>query len=78
MLPSHLALAKPKSWFKITVFTPSTLSSPEPSWQMMWHGLKEEVLSLKHQPSHRYLDMRQECRTLKSGTSCLVIGCFYS
>ena len=36
---------------------------------MMWHGLKVEVLSLKHQPSHRYLDMRQECRTFKSVAS---------
>ena len=33
---------------------------------MMWHGLKVEVLSLKHRPSHQYLDMRQECRTSKS------------
>ena len=24
-------------------FTQSTLSSTEPSWQMMWHGLKVEV-----------------------------------
>ena len=46
-------------------FTPSTLSSAEPSWQLMWHGLKVEALSLKHRPSHRYLDMRQECRTFK-------------
>ena len=50
-------------------FTPSTLSSPEPSWPMMWHGLKAEVLSLQHRPSHRYLDMRQECRTFKSVAS---------
>ena len=41
-----------------------------PSWQMMWHGLKVEVLKVsKHQPSHRYLDMRQECRTFKSVAS---------
>ena len=33
---------------------------------MMWHGLKVEVLSLKHRPSHRYLDMRQECRTFET------------
>jgi hypothetical protein len=33
---------------------------------MMWHGLKVEVLSLKHRPSHQYLDMRQEYRTSKS------------
>ena len=50
-------------------FTPSTLSSPEPSWQMMWHGLKVKVLSLKHRPYHRYLDMRQECRIFESVTS---------
>jgi hypothetical protein len=50
-------------------FPPSTLSSAEPSWQMTWHGLIVEVLSLKHRPSHRYLDMRQECRTFKSVTS---------
>ena len=50
-------------------FTPSTLSSPEPSWQMMWHGLKVKVLSLKHRPSHWYLDMRQECRIFESVTS---------
>ena len=47
-------------------FTPSTLSGREPSWQMMRHGLKEEVLSLKHRPSHRYQDMRQECMTFES------------
>ena len=51
-------------------FTPSTLFSPEPSWQMMWHGFKMEVLSLKHRPSHWYLDMRQECMTFKSVSSC--------
>ena len=50
-------------------FTPSTLSSAEPSWQMMLHGLKVEVLSLKHRPSHRYLDMRQKCRTSRSVAS---------
>ena len=51
-------------------FTPSILSSAEPSWQMMWHGLGVEVLSLKHRPSHRlHLDMRQECRTSKSVAS---------
>ena len=33
---------------KNMAFTPSTLSSPEPGWQMMWHGLKVEALSLKH------------------------------
>ena len=36
-------------------FTPSTISSAEPSWQTMWHDLEVEVLSLKHRPSHRYL-----------------------
>jgi hypothetical protein len=37
---------------------------------MMWHGLKVEVLiSLKHRPSHRYLDMRQEYRTFESVAS---------
>ena len=36
---------------------------------MMWHGLKVEVLSLKHRPSHRYLDMKQEGRTFKNVTS---------
>ena len=36
---------------------------------MMWRGLKVEVLSLKHLPSHQYLDMRQECRTSKSVAS---------
>ena len=51
-------------------FTPLTLSSSEPSWQMMRHGLKVEVLSLKHRPSHRYLNMRQEYRTFKSVASC--------
>ena len=35
----------------------------------MWHGLKVEVLSLKYRPSHRYLDMKQECRILKIVTS---------
>ena len=39
---------------------------------MMWHGLKVEVLSLKHQPSHRYLDFMQECRTFKSVALWLV------
>jgi hypothetical protein len=50
-------------------FTPPTLSSVEPSWQMIWHGLKVGVLSLEHRPSHRYLDMRQECRTFNSVAS---------
>jgi hypothetical protein len=36
---------------------------------MMWHGLKVGVLSLEHRPSHRYLDMRQECRTFNSVAS---------
>ena len=35
----------------------------------MWHGLKVEVLSLKDQSSHQYLDMRQEYRTFKSVAS---------
>ena len=51
---------------KNTTSTPSTLSSVEPSWQMMWHGLQVKVLSPKHRPSHRYLDVRQEYRTFKS------------
>ena len=33
---------------------------------MMWHGLKVDVLSLKH----RYLDIRQQCRTFESVVSC--------
>jgi hypothetical protein len=45
------------------------LVSAELSWQMMWHDLKVEVLSLKHRPSHRYLNMRQEDGTFKSVTS---------
>jgi hypothetical protein len=36
---------------------------------MIWHGLKVEVLGLKHQPSHQYLDLRQECRTFNSVAS---------
>ena len=47
-------------------FTPPTLSSPELGWQMVWHGLKVEVLSLKYRPSHWYLDRRQEYRTFES------------
>ena len=27
-----------------------TLSSTKPSWQMIWHGLKAYILSLKHRP----------------------------
>ena len=69
MPPPHVTLAKPRSCSKNTAFTPSVLSSAEPSWQMMWPGLKVEVLSLKHRPSHQYLDMRQECRTYKSVAS---------
>ena len=46
--------------------TQSLLSSPEPGWQRTWQGLKTEVVSLKHRPSHRYLEMGQECRTFKS------------
>ena len=58
-------------------FTPSTPSRPEPtSWQMMWHGLKVEVLSLKHRPSRRYLDMRQECRPLNVLPPALVTSYF--
>ena len=53
---------------KNTAFTPLTLSSAKPSWQMTWHDLKVEVL--KHRPSHRYPNMRQECRTFKSVASC--------
>ena len=34
------------------------ISSPEPSWQRTWYGLKTEVLSLKHWPYHWYLEMR--------------------
>ena len=36
---------------------------------MMWHGLKVEVLSLKHQPSRQYIDMRQERRAFQSVAS---------
>ena len=54
---------------KNTTFTPLTLFSPEPRWQMTWHVLKAEVLSLKHQPSHRYLVMREGCRAFKSVAS---------
>ena len=51
MPPSQLTLAKPKSFVsKTTAFTPSTLHDAEPSWQMMWHGSKVEVLSRKHRP----------------------------
>jgi hypothetical protein len=35
----------------------------------MWHGLKAEGLSLQTQPSHRYLDVRQCCRTFQSVAS---------
>ena len=51
MPPPHLTLAKPKSWFqeKHGLHT-IDISSAEPSWQMMWHGLKVEVLSPKHRP----------------------------
>ena len=48
----HLTLAKPKSWFKQP---PSTISSPDPSWQMMWHGLKVEVLTPKCLSNHIWL-----------------------
>ena len=44
--PPHLTLVKPKSGFlKLNLHTPPILSSAEPSWQMMWHDLKVEVLS---------------------------------
>ena len=33
---------------------------------MLWYGLIVAVLSLKHRHSHRYLEMRQECRFFKS------------
>ena len=37
---------------------------------MMWHGSKVEGLSLNtNPPSHRYLDMSQECQTFKSVAS---------
>ena len=62
MLPSPLTLSSLKVGFKNMAFTPSTLSSVKPSWQMMCHGLKVKVFILKHRPSRRYLDMRQECR----------------
>ena len=50
-------------------FTPLTLLSPKPSWQMMWYGLKVEVWSFKHQPSHLYLDTKQEYRIFQSVAS---------
>ena len=66
---SGLTSAKQKVGLKNKAFTPLTLPSPEPSWQMMWHGLNVEVSSFKHRPSHPYLDMREECRTFKSVAS---------
>ena len=51
---------------KNMVSTPSLLSSPKPSWQLMRHGLLTEVLSFKHRSSNRYLEMSQECRTFRS------------
>ena len=53
-VPTWLQLISLKIGSKNTAFTPSTLSSAQPSWQMMWHGLQVEVFSLKHRPSHRY------------------------
>jgi hypothetical protein len=49
MPPSHLTLAKTKLkvGFNKPVFTPSTIFSAKPSWQMMWHDLKVEVLKAK-------------------------------
>ena len=67
---SHWTLAYPKSSFSKTQLShPSTLFSPEPSWQRTWHGLKVEVLSLAHQFSQQYSKMRQERMTFKSVTS---------
>ena len=68
-LPTWLWLSL-KVAFKNTAFTPSTLCSAKSSFQMMWHGLKKKVLSLKHWTSHRYLDMRHEHKTFKSVASC--------
>ena len=48
----------------------------EPTWQMMWRGLKLEFLSLKHRPSLQYLDMRQECGPSNVSPPALVIGWF--
>jgi hypothetical protein len=68
--PLDFSLLRLKVGFNKPAFTPSTVSSAEPSRQMMWHGLKVEVLSLKHRPSHRCPNMRQEYRIFKSVTSC--------
>jgi hypothetical protein len=54
---------------KNMAFTPSALINPKSTWQRMWYGLKAEVIILKYQPSHRYLDRRQQCRTFKSVVS---------
>ena len=69
MSPPRMTLVNPKIWFSKTAFTPSTLSSAEPSWQTMWHGFEVEVLNFKHRSTHHDLDMRQECRTFKSVAS---------
>ena len=66
MPPPRMTLAKLKSWFLQHNLHTSTLSGAELSWQMMWHGFIVKVVSLKHRPSHQYLDMRQECRIFKS------------
>jgi hypothetical protein len=70
MSPPHPTFAKPKTWFqKQPSHHRHYISSAEPSWQMMWHGLKVELLSLTHRPSYQYLDMREEYRTSKSVAS---------
>ena len=46
-----------------------TLAKLKSGFLKLKHDLKVGVLSLEHQPSHRYLDMRQECRTSKGVTS---------
>ena len=40
---------------------------------MMWHALKAEVLSLKHRPSHWYLEIRQECMIFKRVLSHVLV-----
>ena len=55
-------------------FTPSTLSSVEPSWQMMWHGLKSG--GCKPQAPILPSVPRHEVGPLKVSPHALVNDCF--
>ena len=60
MPPSHLTFAKPKSWLLKHGLHTIDIVSSQASLANNVAWFKIGVFSLKHQPSYRYLNMRQE------------------